>query len=202
MFESGVNSVSDSSSWFWHRILSLPKLRLNFLDSRQRAPELLWKILEMPELRDAHRCRCVPESVLRNDTVLRFAENQDDARFIVGMAEHVIDGGEVEIHLSRVLRLERRHLEVNHHEASKLQVVEQQIELKVLSADLKQHLVPDKSKPQAEFDEKLTQVREKTPFEGALLCFRCDSKEIEVVGVLDELLCEIGLGLREGCLEV
>jgi len=131
-----------------------------------------------------------------------FTDNQADGRLIVRMAEHVIDGREVEIHLSRVLRLERRHLEVNHHEASKLQVVEKQIKFEVLSADLKQHLAPDKCKPQAEFDEKLTQVREKTLFEVALLCFRCESKEIEVVGILDELLCEIGLRLREGCLEV
>src|SRR5882672_4416938 len=109
----------------------------------------------MPELRDSHRCRCVPESVFRNDPILRLAENEANAWLVIRMAKHVIDGGEVEVHLAGVLRLERRHLEIDDHEASKLEVVEKQIELEVLSAENQGgYLATEKSESYAELDKK------------------------------------------------
>src|SRR5437667_12330321 len=106
----------------------------------------------MPELRDAHRRRCVSKGVFRNDPILRLAKNEANARLVIRMAEHVIDGGEVEVHLAGVLRLERRHLEINDHEASKLEVVEKQIEVEVLSADVERYLATHKGEPYAELD--------------------------------------------------
>jgi hypothetical protein len=41
---------------------------------------------------------------------LSLAQNQLDARFVVRMADQIVNGGEVEVHLPGVLRLERRHL--------------------------------------------------------------------------------------------
>ena len=78
----------------------------------------------------------------------------------------------------------------------------EQIELEVLSANLQRNLAADEGEPDAEFDEKLAQVREKSPFKVALLCLRCEGEEIEVVRIFDELLCKIGLRWRKSRLEV
>ena len=56
---------------------------------------------------------------------LRFAENESDARLIVRMAQAVVNGGKVEVHLAGVLWLERRHLQVDDDEAAELEVVEE-----------------------------------------------------------------------------
>jgi len=178
------------------------QLGLKLLHCRQSSLEILGQFYQVPKLGDAHRRRGVPEGIFRYDPVLRFAQDEADARLVVGMAEKVVDGGEVEVHLAGVLRLERRRLQVNNHEASELQVVEEQVQPEVLSTHLKRHLAPDKGEPYAEFDEKLTQVFEKAPFEVALLRFRSEGEEIEVVGIFDELLCQIGLRRRESRLEV
>src|SRR5437870_5009967 len=97
--------------------LRLFQLGLDLLDGRQRALELLGKLFEVPELRDSHRRRRVPERVFRDDPILRLAQNKADARLVVGMAEKIVNGGEVEVHLPRVLWLERRHLQLNDAEA-------------------------------------------------------------------------------------
>src|ERR1035441_10883278 len=59
--------------------LGLPQLGLDLLDGRQRSLELLWELFEMLEHGDAHRSRCVPESVFGNDSIFRFAQNEADA---------------------------------------------------------------------------------------------------------------------------
>src|ERR1035437_5101121 len=147
----------------------------------------------MFELGDAHRSRCVPESVFGNDSILRFAEDKTDAWLVVRMTKEVIDSGEVEIHLPGILGFKPAHFEIDDNEASELQVVEEQIDLEILSSNLERHLTSDEGKSHAEFDEKLAQVRKKPMFEVALLCLRRKGEEIEIVRIFDELLGEIRL---------
>jgi len=45
-------------------------------------------------------------------------------------------------------------------------------------------------------------VREQLPFEISLLCIRRESQEVEVVRILDDLLCEVGLWWWQRGLEV
>jgi hypothetical protein len=97
----------------------------------------------------------IAEWVFRNDAALLLAKNESDTRLVVRMAEHVINGGEVEVHLPRILRLERRHLQIDDNEASELQVVEEEIDLEVLASNFKRNLAADKSESDAELDEKL-----------------------------------------------
>src|ERR1035437_2783225 len=147
----------------------------------------------MFELGDAHRSRCVPESVFGNDSILRFAEDKTDAWLVVRMTKEVIDSGEVEVHLPGILGFKPAHFEIDDNEASELQVVEEQIDLEILSSNLERHLTSDEGKSHAEFDEKLAQVRKKPMFEVALLCLRRKGEEIEIVRIFDELLGEIRL---------
>src|ERR1035441_9517746 len=151
---------------------------------------------------DAHRSRRVPESVFGNDSILRFAQNEADAGMVVWVAEKVIHSRQVEVHLPGVLGPKGAHLEIDDHEAAKLQVIEKQIDLEILTSDLKRYLTSDEGKSYAEFDEKLTEVREKPSFEVALLCLRRKGEEIEVVRIFDELLGESRLRRWQSRLEV
>src|ERR1035441_4641371 len=166
--------------------LGLPQLGLDLLDGRQRSLELLWELFEMLEHGDRHRSRCVPESVFGDDSILRFAENEADAGMVVRVAEKVIHSRQVKVHLPSVLGLKGAHLQIDHHEASKLQVIEKQIDLEILSSNLKSHLTSDESKSHSEFDEKLTQGRKKPLFEVALPRLRRKCEEIEVVRIFDD----------------
>ena len=101
----------------------------------------------MPELRDAHRLRCIPKRILHDYLVLRSAENEPDRRLVCRMLQHVIDGRKIEIHLPRILRLERRHFQVDDDKTPELQVIKQEINPKVFSSDFERILAADKRKP-------------------------------------------------------
>jgi hypothetical protein len=156
----------------------------------------------VPEFRDTEGLPDVTKGVLRNDSILRFAKNEADARLVVGVAKHVIDCGEIEVQLARVFRLELAHFQIDDNEASELQMVEEQIELEVFSSDFKRNLAAYEGEADAEFDEELTQVREQATLQVALVCLGGERQKIEVVWVLDELLGEVGLWLRKCRVEV
>jgi len=118
------------------------------------------------------------------------------------VAEKIVHGGEVEIQLPGIFRLEWPDFEIDHHKASELEVVKQQVELEVFSSDLEQDLAAYEGKPDTKLDEELAQVGEKFPLQVALVRFGCEGEKIEVVRVFDDLLREIGLRLGEGRLEV
>jgi len=94
------------------RKLSACRLGFKLLDGRQRSRQMLGQFYQMPKLGNAHRRRGVPESIFRYDPVLRLAQDETDARLVVGMAEKVVDGGKIEVHFAGVLRLERCRLQV------------------------------------------------------------------------------------------
>ena len=71
------------------------------------------------------------------------------------MPQKVVDSGEIEIHLAGVLRLERAHFEIDDHEASKLEVVEQQVDLKIFAADFNWILAAYESEANSELNKKL-----------------------------------------------
>ena len=57
-------------------------------------------------------------------------------RLVVGMAHQVVDRREVEVHLARVLGLELGRLEVDDDVAAQLQVIEEEVDVEVLVADV------------------------------------------------------------------
>ena len=81
-------------------------------------------------------------------------------------------------------------------------MVEKQIELEVFSSHFERHLAANEGEADAQLNEEQAQVRQESAFEVALLRLRRKSQEIEVVGIFDELLCEIGLWRRESLVKV
>src|SRR4051794_9594137 len=60
--------------------------------------------------RDADRLLLALEGVFGHQAVFGLAEDEADGGLVVGAAEEVVDGGEIEAHLAGVLGLEVRHL--------------------------------------------------------------------------------------------
>ena len=81
-------------------------------------------------------------------------------------------------------------------------MIEKQVQPEVLSSDFKRNLAPDKRKSYSQLYEKLAQVCQEFPFEVALLCLFGERQKIEVVGIFNQLLCEVGFRRRESSLKI
>jgi hypothetical protein len=92
-----------------------------------------------------------------------FALQEDEPNLsLVGrVSQQIIDGRKVEVHLPRVLGLERPHLDVDDEKASKLQVIKEEIDSIVFAADFKRVLTADECEPVAELEKCLAEVRER-----------------------------------------
>jgi hypothetical protein len=88
-------------------------------------------------------------------------------------------------------------LELDDHVAAQPQVVEEQIEIEVLAADLEMNLPADEGEASSELEEKLRDVLDERSLELDLAGFLADAEEVEVIGVLETFACEIGLRFRE-----
>src|SRR5262249_60680869 len=93
------------------------------------------------------------------------------------MAHLVVDGGEVEGHLPRELGLEGDRLQVDHHVAAELQVVEEEIEVEVLAPDVEVNLPADEGEADAELDEKLLDMVDEGLLHLAFPCIVGDREE-------------------------
>src|SRR5436309_6647902 len=85
----------------------------------------------------------VPQGVLDDDTVLLAAQEQADGGLISGMAQHVVDGGEIEVQLAHEGRIERDGLELDNDVTAQLQVIKQEVNPEILVADFERHLPTD-----------------------------------------------------------
>lgn len=74
-----------------------------------------------------------------------------------------VEGFEVELELSQVSRLEPIHFQLESDEAAQPAVVEEQVEEKVLVADLEAVALPDEREVAAEFEQELPEVCDQRP---------------------------------------
>ena len=81
-------------------------------------------------------------------------------------------------------------------------MIEKQVQFEILTGNFDGYLVANEGKADPELDEKLTEVAEEPSFQVAFLRFLGQGQEIEVVGVLQKLLRQVGLRRRERCLKV
>ena len=86
-----------------------------------------------------------------------------------GSRSTVIQRGEIEIHLARMLRLERPRLQVDGDQATQLAVIEEQVDVKILSADLEMMLAGDERKPFSQLEQQVLDPGDEGPFDVALV---------------------------------
>src|SRR5450432_2570785 len=144
----------------------------------------------------------VAERVFDDDLVLLLAEHEADARLVPIAPELGIRGGQVEVHLAGVLRLELAGVELDNDEAAEPQVEEEEVDVEVLASDLEVHLAAHEREADAELEEEVAHVLEQAALEVPLLRVGAQREEVEDVRVLQGLLREVGVGRRERALEV
>src|SRR5262245_9774377 len=95
--------------------------------------------------------------------------------------------------LARELRLEALCLELEDDKAPESQVIEEQVQVKVLPADLEWILAPHKSEPFSELEDQGPNMLEQPGLQRTLAYLGAQRQEVERVRVLDELLRQIRL---------
>lgn len=145
------------------------EFRFKFFDGGEAALEFFREFFEVRELSDAQRLGHVAQRVFRDDAVLFLAQDQADAGFVIGVAQQIIYGGKLEVHLAGVLRLERAPFEVEDHVAAELEVIEEQVDPVFLAGDFQRDLAAYECEAQAEFKDKFLNVADKTGLQFAFV---------------------------------
>ena len=102
----------------------------------------------------AHRLGDAAQRIFGDQPVILLAQQQADRRLVVVRFHLRVHRGQIEIELARVFRFERRRLEFDHDVAAKLQVIEQEIDEKLVSADFEPVLPADEREPCTEFEQE------------------------------------------------
>ena len=149
---------------------------------RKRAGELI--------LNDAHRLAGIPQCILDDDLVAPLAQDNADGRLVIRMAQLLVHGRQVKVHLAGELWFEVLDLQLDHHETAQPHVIEEEVEIIVLPADEGEAL--------AEFQNERAQMLDETAFEIALQHLGTKRKEVERIRVFENLLGKLGLLGRQG----
>ena len=180
------------------------KFSLDFRHGRQAAFQIPGQGFDqfgLP-LGDADGLFQIAQRIFNGQMVTFLAQQQADGWSVIGMAQLVVHGRKVKIHLTREFRLEGFHFQINHDVAAQPEVIKQQVEIIILAADFHVILPPDKCEPDAEFEQEFLDVVEQTLFEVALMRVAADREEIKIIWVFERLLREIGLWRWQGALKV
>ncbi len=103
---------------------------------------------------DADGLAKIAQGIFDGDLVALAAEEQADGGLIVGVLHPVVHGGEIEIHFPGEFGLEGFHLEIDHDIAAKAQVIEEEIDIVILSPDFEMDLTPDQREADAQFEQE------------------------------------------------
>ena len=117
---------------------------LNLFDAGQVGSEWVGERFDELVFGDAHRLAFIAQGVFGNHLVFAFSQQQANGGVVEIMLHLPVYRRHVKSQLRKVLRLELAALEFNHDITAQLQVVEQQIDEKLVAADIQQNLPPDK----------------------------------------------------------
>jgi hypothetical protein len=160
------------------------------------------QLLEVSKFRHAHRGSSDAECTLNDDAVLALAQDEPDRGLISRVSQEIVDGRQVEVHFASVFGFERRHLQIDHHETPQLEMVKEQIDPELLAADLDWVLAADEREAHAQLQQKFPDLLNESGFELPFPSLLRECQEIEVVGIFEKLLGQVGLGRRQGLAEV
>ena len=101
-----------------------------------------------------------------------------------------------------MLGLELAALELDHHIAAQFEVVEQQVDKKLIAAHVQHHLPPYERKTRAQLQQEFRHVLHQGVFDLALLCLVGQAQKVETVRVFQRFARQIGLRLGQTRFEV
>ena len=137
------------------------------------------------------------EGILGDESVLGAAEEQADGGLVVGSLDLGIHGAEVEIQLASVFRLEGHGLEFDDDVAFEPGMVEKRVDEEFIARHFQAKLATDEGKPGPQFQQEAGDVADEGIFDVALVGLIAKAQEVEVVGILEDLGGEPGLGRGE-----
>src|SRR5690606_746865 len=103
---------------------------------------------------------------------------------------------------SQVLGPELACLQFDHHVAAQLEVVEQQVDEKLLAAHVQQHLPANEGEARTQLQQEIGDVLYQRLLDFAFSCFLAQAEKIEAVRVFQRLDGQIGLRCRQALIEI
>jgi len=96
-----------------------------------------------------------------------------------------------------VLRLKFAGFEFNYHVAAEVQVIKQQVDIKIVAADIQMILIAEKRKPGPKLQQKLRHIFHERLFDFPFQHIRLERDKIENVRILHRLDGELALRRRQ-----
>ena len=196
------SALSNPILWAWRRSFSEADSGLNVLDTWQLIPQFLRQNAGNAVFADADRLGNIFEGVFRNQVVFRLAEQKPNGRVVIFGLHDSVHGREVEIELTDVLRLELAGFEFDHHIATQSEMIKEQIQIKIIAADIQMILVTEESKSRPQLQKQPRDLRHQRPLNVPLHHVLPEGDEVEHIGVLHHLLRELTLLRRKRHSEV
>jgi len=174
----------------------------DFLDGGEVSFEILGEFAGDLVFGDADGLGHAAQGIFGDEAFLVLAKDETDAGLVIGMALLIVDHVEVEIHFGRVFRFECAAFQINDDEAAELQVIEEEVQIEIVITEFEVDLTTNEGEAGAELDEEFAQVLDQSEFQVAFPRPEAEGEEAEMVGILDDLLREIGLRIGQGVFEV
>src|SRR5438270_12689909 len=132
-----------------------PEFILQLFNRWEASLEVGGKRLGEPILGDTDRRFRIPERVFRDHFILSFTDDQSNTWLVIRVPQQIVYGSKIEVHLAREFRCECSRLQIDNHERAKCQMVEEQVDIKILIPYFKVVLATDKSEPTPSSSRKL-----------------------------------------------
>ena len=139
-------------------------------------------------LRDQRGRERAAERVLDDFVVLAGAEQQADGRAFVGFSVVAVERFEVEIELSQVFGRKTRGLKLDGDQAIESAVEKQQVERKILLADLQGVFAADEAEITTQFEQKLFEPRQQAALQVAFGIADRQVEKFDQIAVLEDAL--------------
>lgn len=144
----------------------------------------------------------IAQRVLRHQVIPVAAQNQADREIVFRCLDLLVHGGEIEIELTGIFRLEGAALQLDDHIAMQLQMVEKQINVKILLANLQMILPPHEGKALAKLEHEAGQVLDQGIFYGPFPGLLTQAQEVEDIRVFQALAGQVGIRNRQTLIEI
>ena len=128
---------------------------LNILDRRKLLAKILGKLARYLVFAHTHRLGHILERVLRDNVVFALAQQQADGGIVMIRLQNSVHSRKIEIQLPRIVGLEFSRFQLDHHVTTQIEIVEEQINIEIVTAHAQMVLIPQKRKASTQFQKEL-----------------------------------------------
>ena len=149
------------------------KLKLSCLqgiDGWEALGQVDWKCAGELIAGHAYRSLTLTEGVLHDHSLLALAQKESDGRPVLfAIADQIIDSGQIELELPCVLGTELRRLQFDDDVATESQMVEQHVEVEVLTCNVQVNLMSNERKTDSQLEQESSDFFDERALQAALL---------------------------------